>query len=144
MLKVQNSRSLLRFIQSLNCNPPRKTGNQLDKFQTLHLHSWCRSGLQTSTPFSSLLTATNCFLLDWFYSLLAAFLSMYPMALAFLKFWVYRATSVLQLLVSESGIPLDLLGSSWPWPKLFLLRSTFNWGWLTGSEVQSIIIKMGA
>jgi hypothetical protein len=22
-----------------------------------------------------------------------------------------------------------------------LLRTTFNWGWLTGSEVQSIIIK---
>jgi hypothetical protein len=25
-----------------------------------------------------------------------------------------------------------------------LLRTTFNWGWLTGSEVQSIIIKVGA
>jgi hypothetical protein len=24
-----------------------------------------------------------------------------------------------------------------------LIRATFNWGWLTGSEVQSIIIKMG-
>jgi hypothetical protein len=23
-------------------------------------------------------------------------------------------------------------------------RKTFNWGWLTGSEVQSIIIKVGA
>jgi hypothetical protein len=24
--------------------------------------------------------------------------------------------------------------------KAFLIRTTFNWGWLTGSEVQSIII----
>jgi hypothetical protein len=28
--------------------------------------------------------------------------------------------------------------------KVTLLRTTFNWGWLTGSEVQSIIIKVGA
>jgi hypothetical protein len=28
--------------------------------------------------------------------------------------------------------------------KANLLRSTFNWGWLTGSEVQSIIIKVGS
>jgi hypothetical protein len=27
--------------------------------------------------------------------------------------------------------------------KITLIR-TFNWGWLTGSEVQSIIIKVGA
>jgi hypothetical protein len=27
--------------------------------------------------------------------------------------------------------------------KATLLRTTFNWGWLTGSEVQSIIIKAG-
>jgi hypothetical protein len=25
-----------------------------------------------------------------------------------------------------------------------LIRTTFNWGWLTGLEVQSIIIKAGA
>jgi hypothetical protein len=25
--------------------------------------------------------------------------------------------------------------------KATLIRTTFNWGWLTGSEVQSIIIK---
>ena len=25
-----------------------------------------------------------------------------------------------------------------------LIRTAFNWGWLTGSEVQSIIIKVGA
>ena len=25
--------------------------------------------------------------------------------------------------------------------KTTLIRTTFNWGWLTGSEVQSIIIK---
>jgi hypothetical protein len=25
--------------------------------------------------------------------------------------------------------------------KASLIRTTFNWGWLTGSEVQSIIIK---
>ena len=24
-----------------------------------------------------------------------------------------------------------------------LIRTTFNWGWLTGSEVQFIIIKVG-
>jgi hypothetical protein len=28
--------------------------------------------------------------------------------------------------------------------KATLVRTTFNWGWLTGSEVQSIIIKVGA
>ena len=27
--------------------------------------------------------------------------------------------------------------------KATLIRTTFNWDWLTGSEVQSIIIKMG-
>jgi len=27
--------------------------------------------------------------------------------------------------------------------KATLLKTTFNWGWLTGSEVQSIIIKAG-
>jgi hypothetical protein len=32
------------------------------------------------TPLSSLLTATNFFILGWFYSLLAAFLSRYSMA----------------------------------------------------------------
>ena len=85
MLKIQSSRSLLRFIQSLNCNPQRKTENQLGKFQTLYLHGWCQSSLQISTPFSYLLTVTNCFLLGWFHSLLAAFLSIYPMALASLN-----------------------------------------------------------
>jgi hypothetical protein len=28
--------------------------------------------------------------------------------------------------------------------KATLIRTTFNWDWLTGSEVQSIIIKAGA
>jgi hypothetical protein len=28
--------------------------------------------------------------------------------------------------------------------KAILIRTTFNWGWLTGSEVQSIIIKVGS
>jgi len=28
--------------------------------------------------------------------------------------------------------------------KITLRRTTFNWGWLTGSEGQSIIIKAGA
>jgi hypothetical protein len=28
--------------------------------------------------------------------------------------------------------------------KATLVRITFNWGWLTGSEVQSIIIKASA
>jgi hypothetical protein len=28
--------------------------------------------------------------------------------------------------------------------KATLVRITFNWGWLTGSEVQSSIIKVGA
>jgi hypothetical protein len=28
--------------------------------------------------------------------------------------------------------------------KATLIRTIFNWGWLTGSEVQSIIIKAGA
>jgi hypothetical protein len=28
--------------------------------------------------------------------------------------------------------------------KANLIRKTFNWGWLSGSEVQSVIIKAGA
>jgi hypothetical protein len=28
--------------------------------------------------------------------------------------------------------------------KATLIKTTFNWGWLTGSEVQFIIIKEGA
>jgi hypothetical protein len=28
--------------------------------------------------------------------------------------------------------------------KTTLIRTTFNWGWFTGSEVQSIIVKAGA
>ena len=28
--------------------------------------------------------------------------------------------------------------------KTTLIRTTFNWGWLKGSQVQSIIIKVGA
>jgi hypothetical protein len=28
--------------------------------------------------------------------------------------------------------------------KAILIRTTFNWGWLTGSEVQSMIIKVGS
>jgi hypothetical protein len=28
--------------------------------------------------------------------------------------------------------------------KASLIKTTFNWGWLTGSEVQSIIIKVEA
>jgi hypothetical protein len=28
--------------------------------------------------------------------------------------------------------------------KAILIRTTFNWGWLTGLEVQSIIIKVRA
>jgi hypothetical protein len=28
--------------------------------------------------------------------------------------------------------------------KVSLIKTTFNWGWLTGSEIQSIIIKVGA
>jgi hypothetical protein len=27
--------------------------------------------------------------------------------------------------------------------KAALIRTTFHWGWLTGSEVQSLIIKVG-
>ena len=30
-----------------------------------------------------------------------------------------------------------------PWPRQLLYRTTFNWGWLTGFEVQSIIIIVG-
>jgi hypothetical protein len=28
--------------------------------------------------------------------------------------------------------------------KAILISTTFNWGWLTGSEIQSIIIKAGS
>jgi hypothetical protein len=65
VLKIQSSKSLLSSIQSLNSSPQRKTGNQLGKFQTLHLHG-CQSSHQIATPFSSLLTATNWFFLGWF------------------------------------------------------------------------------
>ena len=43
--------SLLRFIQSLNCNPQSKTEKELDNVQTLHLHAWWQSGLQVSNSF---------------------------------------------------------------------------------------------
>jgi hypothetical protein len=42
--------------------------------------------------------------------------------------------------VSECSYPLSHLTSP---NKAVLIRTTFNWGWLTGSEVQSIIIKAG-
>ena len=75
MLKVQSSRSLLRFTQSLNCNPQSKTNSkQLGKLQILHLHVWCLTPL--------CLVDCSTILFGWFHSLLAAFLSMYPMALA--------------------------------------------------------------
>ena len=46
MLKVESSKSLLRFIQSLNCNPQSKTENQLGKLQTSPcLMSNCSSDL---------------------------------------------------------------------------------------------------
>ena len=28
--------------------------------------------------------------------------------------------------------------------KASIIKTTFNWGWLIGSEIQSIIIKVGA
>ena len=31
-----------------------------------------------------------------------------------------------------------------PVTKATLIRTIFNWGWFTGSEVQSIIIKVGS
>jgi hypothetical protein len=42
---------------------------------------------RSPSPFSSLLTATNFFLLGRFYSLLAAFLGRYPTMLVSLAFW---------------------------------------------------------
>jgi hypothetical protein len=42
-----------------------------------------------------LLTATNCFLLGWFHCLLAAFFSMYPMALASFTFLTLQCYSFL-------------------------------------------------
>jgi hypothetical protein len=51
MLKVQCLKSLLRFNQSLNYNSQMKTGNQLGKLQTLHLHGWCQNSLQISNFF---------------------------------------------------------------------------------------------
>jgi hypothetical protein len=48
MLEVQSLNSLLRSIQSLNCNPQIKIGNQLGKLQTLQLHVWCQSIFQIS------------------------------------------------------------------------------------------------
>jgi hypothetical protein len=35
-------------------------------------------------------------------------------------------------------------GKSYKKNKKTKKKTTFNWGWLTGSEVQSIIIKVGA
>jgi hypothetical protein len=48
-------------------------------------------------------------------------------------------TAILQSLVPSSVLLLfiDIM------TKTTLIRATFNWGWLIGSEVQSIIIKVG-
>ena len=49
ILKVQSSKSLLRFIQLFNCNSQSKTVNQLGKLQTsIYLMSTC---LQISNSF---------------------------------------------------------------------------------------------
>jgi hypothetical protein len=43
--------------------------------------------------------------------------------------------------LSKNGI---LVFEQTPWPRQLLQKTVFNWDWLTGSEVQSIIIKGGA
>ena len=82
MLKIQSLKSLLTFIQSLNCNPQSKTGNQMGKLQTLHLHGWCQSSFQISKSFFVFVDCNKLLFLGCFHSLFAAFLSRYPMALA--------------------------------------------------------------
>ena len=64
-----------------------KTENHQGKLQTLHLHVWRRNALQISQLLSAFLTPAHFFSLGWFYFLLAAFLSSYPMALASLTSW---------------------------------------------------------
>jgi hypothetical protein len=73
-----------------------KTESQLGKLWTPHLHVWCQSALQISNcfhPYWLLLadlaftSKKNFILLGWFYSLLAAFLGRYPMALTSLTSW---------------------------------------------------------
>ena len=62
--------------------------------------------LQISNSFITIVDC-NKLLLGWFHSLLAAFLSMYPMALAFRKSWGLQG-----LLFQCLGSTHDLLGSS--------------------------------
>ena len=75
------------IYQSLNCNSQSKSGNQLGKLQTLIFMADVKAVFRSLTPFLSLLTATNFFLLGWFHYLLAAFLSRYPMVLASQTSW---------------------------------------------------------
>jgi len=50
----------------------------------------------------------------------------------------FKESTALSILVSFPWLWTDTM------TKATLIRTTFNWGWLTGSEVQSIIIKAGA
>ena len=86
MLKVQSSKSLLRSIQSLNCNPQSKTRNQLGKLQTLRLNFWCQ---KWSSNFHSffIFVDSNKLSLVLVPLPVAAFLSRYPKALASLTSW---------------------------------------------------------
>ena len=50
MLKVQSSKSLLRFIQSLNCNPKARQ-EIIWTYSKLYLCVWCQNWLQISNSF---------------------------------------------------------------------------------------------
>jgi putative ubiquitin-RnfH superfamily antitoxin RatB of RatAB toxin-antitoxin module len=49
---------ILQWEKLKHRRPQSKTGNQLGKLQTLHLHVWCQRVFRSPIPFSSLLTAT--------------------------------------------------------------------------------------
>ena len=137
-LKVQHSKSILRFMQSLNCNPmkvklkKKKTNHILPTYTLLSQNVGREHSeeildqsktenqlgkLQTlnlhvwcSTPFS-FVGCNNVFLLGWLHSLLAPLLSRYPRDGSNILGYS-RKLQLYSFLFQCLGSTYDLLGSS--------------------------------
>ena len=85
----------------------RRTEKQLDKLQTLHLHVCCWSALLLLC-LVLLTMAHNFFFLHCFYSLLAASINRYTMALLSLTSWGLQHISDFNFTASHIGLSRDL------------------------------------
>ena len=102
MLKVQSSRSLLRFIQSLNCNPQTKTGNQLSKLHTLHLHV---VKVIFRSPMAFSFIDCNVILFLWLFQLLVpCFLVRYSVVLSSPTCWSFQCNLGFTFRASHNGL----------------------------------------